>query len=381
MSEQWEPGLTRELRDTLVRRAEEGAVRPTNLPAVQGRARRIQRNRRVAVAGGLAAVVAVAAPLAVAGLDALRADGPPQVTTTPHSELKVAYARGTTLVLPDGTVRELPRTFQQGYVLGSDFFGVAGDEGSGELTLTRVDASGAATSPEIIWSSLESSRDSSVLAFTKEGGQPVLRDRSGEVELDAPKGFSARGILGGADCVAASTCVVFGSDNNGNPKVLGPDLGFEVPPRATRLSDLSESGLMAVETSSNETGPCGGVYDATAGSMNFEGCAWVPNRFSADSTYLMATQVTYDDAGPSQPTVGILSSTTGAVRASYVPAKKETVTSWMWEDSTHVLIELHRPDGWYVLRMGVGGTVTNALGPFDNGSDTIQGYTLLGQTM
>jgi hypothetical protein len=31
--------------------------------------------------------------------------------------------------------------------------------------------------------------------------------------------------------------------------------------------------------------------------------------------------------------------------------------------------------------MGVGGTTTAALGPFDNGSDTMTGYTLLGQTM
>ena len=380
MSEQWEPGLTRELRDTLVRHAEEGSGRPTDLATVQGRAQRIRRNRRATVAGGLAAVVAIAAPLAVAGLDALRADGPPPVTTTPHSELKVPYARGTTLVLPDGSVRELPQKFQEGALLGNDFFGAAGDEGSGELQLTQVDASGEATDSEIIWSNLASNRDASVLAYAKEGGQQVLRDRGGELDLDAPKSFSPRGVLGGPDCAATQECVVFGS-TNGVPAILGPDLGFVVPGQVTRLDDLTRSGLMAVETKSTETGPCGGVYDAAAGAMRFEDCQWIPTRFSSDGTYVLAQQQTYGNLGPSQPTVGVLDSTTGAVLASYVPSKHEVVTNWMWEDGSHVLIQVHRAEGWYVLRMGVGGTTTAALGPFDNGSDTIAGYTLLGQTM
>jgi len=380
MSEQWEPGLTRELRDTLVRHAEEGSVRPTDLVTVQGRAQRIRRNRRVAVAGGLAAVVVVAAPLAVAGLDALRADGPPPVTITPHSELKVPYARGTTLVLPDGSVRELPQKFQEGALVGEDFFGVAGDEGSGELQLTRVDASGGATDPEIVWSDLASNQESSVLVYAKEGGQQVLRDRGGEVDLEAPKTFSARGVLGGPDCAAHRDCVVFGS-TNGVPAILGPDLGVEVPSQVSRLDDLTRSGLMAVETKQTATGPCGGVYDAAAGAMRFEGCQWIPTRFSSDGAHVVAQQQTYGNLGPSQPTVGILDSTTGKVLASYEPQKHEVVATWMWEDASHVLIQLHRADGWYVLRMGVGGTTTSALGPFDNGSDTIAGYTLLGQTM
>ena len=380
MSEQWEPGLTRELRDTLVRHAEEGSGRPTDLATVQGRAQRIRRNRRAAVAGGLAAVVAIAAPLGVAGLDALRADGPPPVTSTPHSELKVPYARGTTLVLPDGSVRELPQKFQEGALLGNDFFGVAGDEGSGELLLTRVDASGEATDPEVVWSDLASSRDSSVLAYAKEGGQQVLRDRSGEIDLEAPKTFSPRGVLGGPGCAASHECVVFGS-TNGVPAILGPDLGFEVPARVSRLDDLTAAGLMAVETTQTATGACGGVYDAAAGAMRFEGCQWIPTRFSSGGDFVVAQQQTYDDLGPSQPTVGVLDSTTGAVLASYVPKKHEVVASWMWEDGSHVLIQLHRAEGWYVLRMGVGGTTTVALGPFDNGSDTMTGYTLLGQTM
>ena len=381
MSEQWEPGLTRELRDTLVRHAEEGPARPTDLSTVQGRAHRIRRNRRVAVASGLAAVVAVAAPLAVSGLEALRAD-PPPVTHAPHSELKVPYARGTTLVLPDGSVRDLPQRFQEGAVIGGTFFGAAGDEGVGGLVLTRVDASGDATSPEPIGSSLASNRDGSVLVYADEAGtKQILRDRSGEVTLeDAPAYFVPRGVFGGPDCASQGDCAVYGFGPDG-PAFYGRDLGFPAPAKPDRLFDMTEAGLLAVETRQTETGSCAGVYDADADSMRFQGCDWIPTRFSADGDYVLAQNQPYDETGPLQPSVGVLDSATGDVLASYAPEKQEAVTSWMWEDGTHVLIQLHRPDGWYVLRMGVGGTTTTALGPFDNGSDTIPGYTLLGQTM
>ena len=382
MSEQWEPGLTRELRDTLVRHAEEGSVRPTDLASVQGRAQRIRRNRRATVAGGLAAVVAIAAPLVVAGLDALRADGPPPVTSTPHSELKVPYARGTTLVLPDGSVRELPQKFQEGTVIGGTFFGDAGDEGVGGLVLTRVDPSGDATRPEAIGSNLAFNRDGSVLVYADEAGtKQILRDRNGEVTLeDAPAYFVPRGVFGGPDCAAKGDCAVYGFGPDG-PAFYGRDLGFEAPAKPDRLFDMTEAGLMAVETKVTETGSCAGVYDAAAGSMRFQGWDWIPTRFSADGAYMSAQNQPYDQTGPLQPSVGILDSATGDVLASYAPTKTEAVTNWMWEDASHVLIQLHRADGWYVLRMGLGGTTTTALGPFDNGSDTIPGYTLLGQTM
>ena len=381
MSEQWEPGLTRELRDTLVRHAEEGTARPNDLRTVQGRAQRIRRNRRVAVAGGLAAVVAVAAPFAVSGVDALRADGPPPVTHAPHSELKVPYARGTTLVLPDGSVRELPQRFQEGGIIGGTFFGAAGDEGVGSMVLTRVDASGRSTDPEPIGSNLAFSRDGSVLVYADEAGtKQLLRDRNGEVTLeDAPAYFAPRGVFGGPDCASKGDCTVYGFGPDG-PAFYGRDLGFD-PPKAFRLDDMTESGLMAVETRQTERGSCGGVYDAAAGAMSWHGCSWIPMRFSSDGGYVMAMDQPYDESGPLQPDVGILDSATGDVLASYVPAQGEAVANWMWEDGSHALIQLHRADGWYVLRMGLGGTTATALGPFDNGSDTIPGYTLLGQTM
>lgn len=381
MSEQWEPGLTRELRDTLVRHAEEGPNRATDLVTVRGRAQRIRRNRRAAVAGGLAAVVAIAAPLAVSGLGVLRAD-PAPVVSTPHSELKVPYARGTTLVLPDGSVRELPQKAQEGGVIGGIFFGAAGDEGTGALVLMRVDASGNATDPEPIGSNLAWNRDGSVVAYADEAGtKQLLRDRNGEVTLaGAPAYFVPRGVFGGPDCASKGDCAVYGFGPDG-PAFYGRDLGFEAPAKAFRLSDMTESGLMAVETKQTETGSCGGVYDAAVGTMRFQGCDWIPTRFSAAGDYVLAMNQPYDETGPVQPTVGILDSSTGDVLASYAPQEHEAVTNWMWEDGSHVLIQLHRAEGWYVLRMGVGGTTTAALGPFDNGSETIAGYTLLGQTM
>jgi hypothetical protein len=385
MNEEWETGqhdlgLSRELRDTLVRHAEEGTGRPTDLESVQGRALRIRRNRRAVVAGGLVAVAAIAAPLAVMGVDALRADAP-QVTIAPHSELRVPYARGTTLVLPDGSVRELPQKFQEGGVIGQDFFGAAGDEDTGGNSLTRVDSSGQPTEREPIGSSLAWSRDTSVLAYADEAGtHQLLRDRYGEVNLEAPVYFMPRGVFGGPDCASQGDCAVYGNTPDG-PAFYGRDLGFEAPSSAQRLNDMTEDGLMAVETRQTATRTCGGIYDAAAGTMSFQGCDWVPTRFSADGSYVLAQTQAYDDLGMLPPSVGILDSSTGEALAQYVPQKNEVMANWMWEDASHVLIQLHRADGWYVLRMGVGGTITTALGPFDNGSDTIPGYTLLGQTM
>ena len=238
MSEQWEPGLTRELRDTLVRRAEEGAARPTTLPAVRGRARRIRRNRRVAVAGGLAAVVAVAAPLAVSGMDALRADAPSQVTQQKRaSDLEIPYLRGSTLVLPDGRIRELPQPFAEGAVVDDDLYGVYGTEETGGNRLVVVHPDGSADPFVDIGSNLAANGDGSVVAWSKETGELVLHSADGDFEVDAPRYFLPRGILGDGDCAATGTCVVFGDLPDGG--ALVGEAGFALPVHTVSLDDVT----------------------------------------------------------------------------------------------------------------------------------------------
>ncbi len=386
MSEQWKPGtddqvLGRELRDTLVRHAEDGAGGATDLSAVRGRARRIRRTRRAAVAGGVAAAVAVVAPLAALGAGALRADGPPPQVSEQRkqSDVRIPYLRGSALVLPDGRVRELPQGFQEGAVQGTDLYGVYGTEETGGNRLVVVHADGSAEDFVDIGSNLASNDDGSVLAWSEENGDLVLHSADGEFGIDAPRYFLPHGVVGDAGCAADGTCLVFG-DLPDQGALVGWQLGYTLPPKTLSLIDVTADGWVAREVRRTPSGPCASVYDPSLRADTLKTCDRSLDEFSGDGRYISASHRDYD-LGIDKLDVAMLDVQTGDPVATFIPTQGQTIADSTWEDDEHLLVQVHGEDGWSVVRMGTDGSQDAVLGPFDNGSDTIPGYTLLDQTV
>lgn len=109
------------LRETLHRRAAAAPLTRTPLEVVAGRARRVRRRQRGALALGAAAVVAgIVVPLSLVGgpAEAPPADPAPPVASQPTESTapglapdtppRIGYAQGTTYHLPDGTTERLP---------------------------------------------------------------------------------------------------------------------------------------------------------------------------------------------------------------------------------------------------------------------------------
>ena len=380
--------LTRSLRE----QADRIGGHPIDLDSVQGRARSIQRRRRVAVGVGVLAAVAVIAPIAVAGGGLFRSDDSiPPATEVPRPVGKVKaiaasaprgddpaipWMDGTVLHQPDGSTTDLGKAYQQ--VTPYDGGWAVVDVGKGTMSFLTADGEvretvqGHSMAVSVDGESLVRAMTATygdqdiglypVAGIGRNGYLSSVVSFDGTVDL---AGFtrregSAQGAPGAQEVAYTLTRM------NGQSGAWLTDWEQEPRPLPSLLNVEAASqvdGVVSGQTSIDELEPgsCSAVVAVANGQTRWETCDYTLESFSPDGRYVIGTDAYGDGLGGS--TVAILDATDGTVLVEYSTRDIGFTGTPAWETSSTVLFTTHQDGQWYALRVGLDGKVTQALDP------------------
>ncbi len=349
----WEQQMTRGL-DSRVSGLDES---PWTIGDIRGRARRIQRNRRLAASGGVLAVAAVLVPVALlAGPGAQRtAERPPVATTGPSpttavesadadptrepvppgqetaagTALGFSWITGDVLTGPEGTTLDLPSTYTTGALIGDTL--VAGSEsgtatdpfGIDVVVAGRADGATLTPSPEVV-----ANAEHTVAAYVSRSGLIVVGTDGGSEPLNGETNLLPRNVVpvaltgtctpraaGGETAPTAGstgTCRVFYDDGRfepGSAKVMEPSGEISTAdPSMLAPDDATEDGLIAGVTEYSVDEVCSTVRRDGA-DVWAQTCDYAFLDFSPDGSYITATDPAVDGLGGSW--VAILDAQTG----------------------------------------------------------------------
>jgi hypothetical protein len=368
---------------------------PFGFDEVQGRARRIRRNRRIAAGVGVAAALAVIVPVGLAAGGTTQSKD--EIEPAPSPSLPAQVARTTLSVngLPRGHAPEIEYFTPDGVVLPDEGLmplsesyqalvrsevhggwlglGPGRDEVrnlSEDLTvLDQVPSYGFESTPTqdlVAWTVPEPGSQTLVVRSTTDPDQ-VTSWTFAERPVVAPVG-----ILG-PDTVAFETRDAQGRTTVGLADSDGSTT--ELPYVAVRAAD-PVNGLISVQTSSRDDTGCFAVVEAASLQAAWETCDYKLGSFSPDGTYVMATTSDSDGAGPS--TLFVLDARTGDLVAEFASAgrKMVTLTRPAWESADTVVVTASEGDLTTMVRMGADGTLEEVVEPVEASAfDDVYYYT------
>jgi hypothetical protein len=371
----WEVEMSRTF-DSRVRDLNEA---PLSLDSVKGKAGRIRRNRRIAVAGGIVAAAAMIVPVVTIGGDLLHNDSAPPIAkkdkTTEHAKDtsgSFGYIDNMTVHLADGTKMTLPDRYQSGVALGTTFYGVRTDDRTGQLFLDAIGEDVFPTQTTEISFSPVVTDDQSVIAYLTADNDLVTRDEDGnETSTKVPANTYPTAVTADA---------VYLKDGMGGPPLaLDPQTGTTqvVVPKSIGVQDVDDAGLLTLQSSYSDQGSCGGIYDTAASDYVWKTCDYYLYSLSPGSAYVNATHAYLD--GPGNGFAAILDATTGEEITRFTPPEGSAVTTTAWQDSEHLLATVSDNKTTSVYRIGVDGQSQRVLGPAKGSTpDSPAAYVLLG---
>lgn len=407
-----------EFGDELHQRVDGMNDAPLSLGDIKGKAGSIRRRRRLAAAAGAAVAVAIIVPVAVFSSNGLnRADDVPPATQSPSvspsqatdsnspSETpstspspgdgdlptydlsrtfdngaapSVAFLDGNVLMLPDGGERELPATYYSFVILGDRVLAARSDN-DGNLVLDIVAADGSVSESIDIVGSVIINDQGTTAAWTTPDGSIMTMWADDRVELNnVGEPADPVAIFGDGSCyeVDGGCRVFFNSQTFGDPPRSADSHGIidQFAPRGLKLNDVSTAGLIALQTSSSDTGSCSELYDESAGTYLWKTCAYRFLGFSTDGALLLSADDYGDGLG--NGFVAILDTTTGAALAKFDMSGDGFVSGWTWEDADHVLVTTYSSLGWRVLRLGLDGAIETVAGPDTTKDDLTRPFVL-----
>ena len=381
--------LTTRLSRQLHEQADDWHGAPLTLDSVRGRARSIQRTRRIVTGTAAAALVAavIVPTVMLLGTD-LGADrdippaGPSPSRVIDSQDpvtgpaLGIPFIEGRTLTLPGGAQGQLPDAYQGGTVLGDTVFGIRSDD-SGNLVLDRLDAQLRVDETVPLDSGLVPNLEGDAMAYVSEG-ELTIRWEDGLTNLGPVGPVEVVRLVGGPDCtLGADDCVVYYNDGE-TPRFLNNSgQGSDVSGGPQSIADVDDQLRVAMLTRvTNEPGSCGRVYDQRSQGEVFATCAYTLGRFSPDGSHLSATQPY--ESGFGDTFHAILDAESGSELARY-ESDQGGVYNSVWEDPEHLLVLSYEDGSWRVTRLGVDGSTETALPPVE-GSEEEPAYVLLGAT-
>ncbi len=375
----WETEMSRTF-DQRVRDLHEA---PLSLDQVKGKATRIRRTRRAAVAGGVLATAAMIVPVAVIASGNLNDDTAPPVAPQPEETANdsqgpgFGYLEGKTVHLPSGTEMTYPDRYRGGAVVGTTFFALRSDEETGQLYL---DVTGPDVFPtettEIITGPVVND-DHTMVAYIESDGDLVTRTEDSQAIVASGLGPNSAltAVTGGPDCTVDACAFYVDDDAQGEPRVFDENGAASVTVSGiVGVQDADENGLLTVQASYSDTGSCGGIYDRAAAGYLWQTCDYFLFALSPGSKYVDATHAYLDGFGNAY--ASILDAETGEPITKFDP-ENGTITQTHWQDSEHLLVTVYGDDGWSVYRVGVDTTVERILGPAGQGNDVDAAFTIL----
>ncbi len=377
----WETEMSRTF-DQRVRDLNEA---PLSLDQVKGKAVRIRRNRRVAVAGGVLAAAAVIVPVAVIAGGNLDTDSSPPVAPQPNETatdtegLDFDYLEGRTLHLADGSTVELSQRYHGAAVLGESVYAVRNDDETGHDQLDVIDATGTTeTQATDVVSGPVLNDDHTLLAYLqRDGSLTVEGEGSGSgFSTDLGDGSYIAAVTGGPDCDVAECRIYVNGEFGTEPRVFTVGGGSQpAVPGGIKINDVTEEGWVSVQNKSTDTGSCSGIYDLTKADYVWETCEHYLYDLSPGSKYVDATHPYLDGIGNAW--ASILDATTGREIIRFDPPDG-FIGQTTWLDAEHLLATVYDTEGWSIYRIGVDKNIEQVLGPNPKGGDLSPAYTLLG---
>lgn len=403
--------LTRGLRE----RADRVHGTPLDLDTVRGRARGIQRRRRVVAGLAASAVVAVVVPLGL-GLDgAARSERPvapattspsPRTPTAPPSPAptrvdterpvplvvqdaptgeppRVGFQRGTTYRSAEGDATQLDRDYLTLTPYRGGWIGIDRDE-RGETYLARIGADGKQTGRVPGGDRIVLDADGLRAAWFEANDDPrrrgalVIGTTSGHSEgEDGFEAFAAgtASLVGflGTDVVYR----LYGADL-GTRFFVGPD-GVAGSSDATGTSEIedvlairdvdSSRRRLAVQTSF-DTGrgtSCWEIRGLRGGPVS-RSCDWSFDTFSPDGSLVVGYPSDVDGLGSSQ--VALIDVETGRPVVEFAARGQAFAAGVAWEDESHLLASVYDDDRWQLVRLGLDGSLEIADVAGRGGADT-----------
>ncbi len=369
---------------------------PLTLDGVRGRAHSIRRRRHAVGAGVVAAAfLAVAIPvgLSLGG----QTDSSPGPATPSRSEIvdtenpqpvqtaiDLPYLEGDLLTLPDGTELELPPTdggeqYFGGAVLGDQVLALRFDPNTGAQTLDRFDEDMQVTESVPLAQGIVHNPEGSAIAYATRGGDLVIEWADGQMALGPVGRVQPVRLLGGPDCtLGADDCVVYFHDGGTAEFLNNSGEGAPVSGDLLKVLDVTYDYRIAVLTriyERPEPGSCSEVRNVQTQDLVFETCEHTLGRFSPDGAHISGLPAYLDGIGAGY--TAILDAKTGEELARYEP-ENGFVRNAVWEDDGHLLVTAYDAGAWSVMRLGVDGSVEQALGPSTATDEMTPAYTVLG---
>ncbi len=229
----------------------------------------------------------------------------------------------------------------------------------GEAYVVHVDASGQVTGSTKGGDRIVTSQDGVELSWV-EGGKLYLDGTNGHSDqpqsLDLPQGIVEAhpvGFVGPGSVLVSVTDEATQQLYVSDLQRLSPLKGDVLSVRATDQSH----GALGVQTSYNDDGTSCWAVRTNSGPTGPKTCDWTIDAFSTDGAHFVGYPSGIDGLGSA--TVALLDATTAKPVVSFErEGNADTyVADTAWEDETHVLASLHEGDRWYLVRLGLDGSL------------------------
>ncbi|KAA1427307.1 hypothetical protein [Nocardioides antri] len=385
----WEEAMSRDF-DARVRDLHEA---PIDFTSVKGKAHKIRRNRRAAVAGGILGVAAIFTPIAVltngGGTSGKEPGFAPEVSETdPAPDAGPDYLVDRVWHQADGDTVELDQAYDSAVLWDGQ---LVATRFGGEVYSTAdvIDADGDVVRSFSTTGSVVVNDAGTTIAWVDSDGAVMTawddEERSlGEVDLAAPgeaSAWTAAAVTGGPDCnEEADGCIVYVNSNLGEESRSYSSQGVSdiVASGVTKVHDADSMGAVTVINDVTEfLDTCGGIYEVPNAEYRWETCDYQVHGSSPDGRYVVGLPSQFDGLGPREIT--ILDAETGDPTAGrYAPEGRDAFirAEVAWTDEGTLAFAAYDGARWHLMEMEPDGSITE-LATAD-GSDVDSPFVLIG---
>lgn len=359
----WEEAMSRDF-DARVRDLHEA---PLDISSVKGKAHKIQRNRRAAVAGGILGVAAIITPVAVLAngngdTNGKEPDFAPQTTETVVDPTEgLDYVQNSVWHQADGDVVPIAKGDYNEAGLWDGKLVTLQSGGEVYSTMTIFDDDGSVFNKLDDILGFAVSADGAILSYTNAEGDLIARWDGNQQSVlatgvtDTGGGESVGGapvaVTGTPPCAPESgNCLVRIDTYEDGCRGIGSS-DVPAPVDALSCGDEQDDLLVYVTHLTPDEGyPCAGVGQGSDRALLWPAtCDYDLQDLSPDGQYVVGGQIDSDGLGPK--TVSILDVATGTEVTSYT-APTDSAFLWSdiaWSMSGHLLVSEWDGGQWHLL--------------------------------
>ena len=386
----WEEAMSRDF-DARVRDLHEA---PLDISSVKGKAHKIKRNRRAAVAGGILGVAAIVTPIAVLANNNGATNSEPDFAEPSESESitdtsppVLDYVLNGAWHQADGDVVRLPQNDQayDAAVLWNDQLVATRWDGEVFSIADVIDAEGNVVDSFDTTSGVAVNEAGTTIAWIDTDGTVMTawegdQVSMGTVDLAAAGetvAYFTAAVTGGPNCYEVEDgCLVYVNSGLGDESRSFSSHGIDdiVAPGVTKVFDATGAGAVSVINEVTEDlNTCGGLLDLTDRTLRWDTCEYQVQQISPDGRHVAAPPSQFDGLGPTS--ISVLDAETGQETGRYSP-EGGFIGTWTWTTDGHLLFDAYDGASWHLLSMSTDGEIAEAGDPVE-GEEFDSPFTLI----